>query len=384
MASKIPVMCPNCGTHVRKNGYCPACYMHINVAKKAQNTSDYYYNIGLDKAMARDLSGAVDSLNMSLRYNKKNVAARNLIGLVYYEMGETIKALSHWVMSINFRENDNRATAYLKELKVDPTCMENADQIAKKYNMALEYAWSEDYDLAILQLKNAISLNNHFVNGYLLLALLYIRVNNYEKARTTLRRILKIDKANPMAIHYLHEMGDSDENIIQMRMKLETENVENDGLLEDEYLESYKEIAVTDEDSERKRNHMWLKHIIEQSKKHSVVSSDEYSDYQFARYSGIYVLVGLVLGILILYFVIVPAQKHKIKQDNENLIKTYSEELATKNAQITTLNNQVADLQQQIENITLQDYGSDNPLPDYSSIESGMSEYDLQNLLQGE
>ena len=90
------------------------------------------------------------------------------------------------------------------------------------------YARSEDFDLSIIQLKSLLSANPHFVKGYLLLALLYINSDNYERARTTLRRVLKIDKANTLAIHYLHEMGDTDENIIEMSK----ESVENDGLLD--------------------------------------------------------------------------------------------------------------------------------------------------------
>jgi tetratricopeptide (TPR) repeat protein len=92
-----------------------------------------------------------------------------------------------------------------------------------------------------LQLKSALSDNPHFVKGYLLLALLYIGTDNYEKARVTLRRVLKIDKANSLAVHYLREMGDTEENIIEMRKQ----NVDNDGLLDDDYLE---EIVVADDD----------------------------------------------------------------------------------------------------------------------------------------
>ena len=114
MATLKPVMCPNCGAHVMKNGYCSGCGMHIEVLKKAYNTSNYYYNLAYDKACARDLSGAVDSLLLSLRYNKKNVKSRNLIGLIYYEMGEVVNALSHWIMSANYKPEKNLAVRYLK------------------------------------------------------------------------------------------------------------------------------------------------------------------------------------------------------------------------------------------------------------------------------
>ena len=53
---------------------------------------------------------------MSLRYNKMNTNARNLLGLVYFEMGESVKALSEWVISKVCRE-DNPATAYLADIR---------------------------------------------------------------------------------------------------------------------------------------------------------------------------------------------------------------------------------------------------------------------------
>ena len=207
-----PVLCPHCGAQVRKNGYCSECYLPLSMLKKAQNTSNYYYNIGYDRASARDLSGAIESLLQALRYNKRNVQARNLLGLIYYEMGEAVQAMAEWVMSINYQPENNLAAKYLKELKKDPARLESVDQLARKFNMAIQYAHSEDYDLAILQLKSALSDNPHFVKGYLLLALLYIGTDNYEKARVTLRRVLKIDKANSLAVHYLREMGDTEED----------------------------------------------------------------------------------------------------------------------------------------------------------------------------
>ena len=81
--------------------------------------------------------------------------------------------MSEWVMSINYQQENNLATKYLKELKKDPARLESVDQLARKFNMAIQYAHSEDYDLSILQLKSALSDNPHFVKGYLLLALLY-------------------------------------------------------------------------------------------------------------------------------------------------------------------------------------------------------------------
>lgn len=373
-----PVLCPHCGAQVRKNGYCSECYLPLSMLKKAQNTSNYYYNIGYDRASARDLSGAIESLLQALRYNKRNVPARNLLGLIYYEMGEAVQAMSEWVMSINYQQENNLATKYLKELKKDPARLESVDQLARKFNMAIQYAHSEDYDLSILQLKSALSDNPHFVKGYLLLALLYIGTDNYEKARVTLRRVLKIDKANSLAVHYLREMGDTEENIIEMRKQ----NVDNDGLLDDDYLE---EIVVTEDGrAPKKIEKKNLFQEIKAKKDTSVVRTGQFGQVSLAKYSGLYMLLGLVFGVLLFSFFILPGQKKKLQVENEQLIKTYSEELAGKNSTINSLSAEVDSLTKQIDTLQNGAAQGETDLPDYSNVVSGMSDTDLQNMIDKE
>ena len=60
-----------------------------SVQRKALSLSVRYYNQGLDKAEIRDLSGAIDLLRRSLKFNKLNIEARNLLGLVYFETGRS-------------------------------------------------------------------------------------------------------------------------------------------------------------------------------------------------------------------------------------------------------------------------------------------------------
>ena len=74
---------------------------------KLMYQSNYWYNDGLKKANIRDMSGAVTSLRRSLQYNRGNVAARNLLGLVYYGRGDVIEALVEWILSKNFQAEDN-------------------------------------------------------------------------------------------------------------------------------------------------------------------------------------------------------------------------------------------------------------------------------------
>ena len=57
------------------------------------------YNLGLEKAQIRDLTGAAEALKKSLHFNKYQTDARNLLGLIYYEMGEVSEAIVQWVIS---------------------------------------------------------------------------------------------------------------------------------------------------------------------------------------------------------------------------------------------------------------------------------------------
>ena len=81
--------CMNCGAYLMDMDldYCPHCGCNVLIQKKVDYISKCYYNQGLEKASIRDLSGAITCLKQSLAYNKLNIPARNLLGLVYFETG---------------------------------------------------------------------------------------------------------------------------------------------------------------------------------------------------------------------------------------------------------------------------------------------------------
>ena len=81
--------CYNCGVELTEHDFCTNCGADVVHYKKVISVSNFYYNDGLEKANVRDLSGAIVSLTECLKLNKFNIDARNLLGLVYFEMGET-------------------------------------------------------------------------------------------------------------------------------------------------------------------------------------------------------------------------------------------------------------------------------------------------------
>ena len=79
--------CYNCGRELKNLEECVYCGASVRMYKKAYALSNALYNEGLYQAGNRELTGAIDSLRKSLRYNKENMNARNLLGLVYFETG---------------------------------------------------------------------------------------------------------------------------------------------------------------------------------------------------------------------------------------------------------------------------------------------------------
>ena len=74
--------CPNCGFNFFEGCHCPDCGVDVYVFRKTRSASIRLYNDALKMAEERDLSGAASNLEQSLLFDKNNVSARNLLGLI--------------------------------------------------------------------------------------------------------------------------------------------------------------------------------------------------------------------------------------------------------------------------------------------------------------
>lgn len=201
------MVCPNCRSNVSdKRIRCDRCGQDLEIYKKVYRVSNMYYNQGLAKARVRDLSGAIIALRKSLELNKLNTNARNLLGLIYFEMGETVAALSEWVISKHFQPDNNDADRYINSVQENPTKLDNLNQAIKRYNNALSFAKQGSDDLAIIQLKRVLQLNPNFIRAYHLISLLYMKNGEREKAKKCLSKAARIDVNNTTTLRYLKEL----------------------------------------------------------------------------------------------------------------------------------------------------------------------------------
>lgn len=306
------MICYKCGGDAGRNDICPHCNADIKIFQKVERASNSYYNDGLQKAQVRNLSGAIISLRQALKLYKYNTQARNLLGLVYYEMGEVVDALSEWVISANYKPEDNLAINYLREIKENRSQLDAVNQTIKKYNQALLYCRQDSRDLAIIQLKKVLSLNPKLVKGHQLLALLYMQEKQPEKAKRALRDAGRIDTDNTTTLRYLKEVNR------QLKEKGKDNKPKNDDLI------SY------------------------QSGNETIIMPKRFRESSLGGTLG-YILIGLIVGVAATVFLIVPGVKSKIKEDAKNSLLDANDTISNNAITISDLERQIEDLQNQID-----------------------------------
>ena len=200
------MICYNCGCRLTEHDFCTGCGADVGLYKKILYMSNRFYNDGLEKATVRDLSGAIVSLRQSLKFNKNNIEARNLLGLIYFEIGEAVLAFNEWVISKNLRPKKNIADDYIEMIQNNQARLDVINQTIKKYNQALLYCYQDSQDLAVIQLKKVLSYNSKYVRAHQLLALLYMNMEEWEKALKELERCEQIDTNNTTTLRYRKEV----------------------------------------------------------------------------------------------------------------------------------------------------------------------------------
>lgn len=303
--------CYNCGATIDKANACPNCGADVKIYKKILMASNAYYNDALKRASVRDLSGAVESLKTSLRFNKLNIDARNLLGLVYFEMGEVVAALTEWVISKNYQPKDNIASRYLDEIQNNPGRLDTINQTIKKYNQALLYCRQDSRDLAIIQLKKVLSLNPKLVRGHQLLALLYIQERKYDLAKKSLRNAGKIDTNNTTTLRYLKE---ANAGIREMNPNKKQKNDE----------------------------------LISYQSGNETIIQPRYLKDNSAFGTIVNMLIGIAIGAAITGFLIVPGVQREAQREAQAEVLEANNTIASKNQTISSLEAQIDSMTTQI------------------------------------
>lgn len=340
------MFCYSCGCRLAEQDYCTACGVDVSLYKKVIHVSNMYYNEGLEKAGVRDLAGAAVSLRKSLTFNKHNIRARNLLGLVYFEMGEVVSAIQEWVISKNMRPNKNIAGEYIDKVQSNAGRLESINQTIKKYNRALTLCNQGSKDLAVIQLKKVLSMNPRFVSARQLLALLYMDGQDWERAERELQKCREIDRNNTQTLYYLKEVE---------QMMAPEEGVRP---------------------SAKRRKEEAVRY---QSDNEIIIQPLNVKEPKGGGLSALLnIVIGLVIGIAATYFLVVRAAEAKVRNEDQQIITRISSESDAKTARIQELESQIAGMEESTKEIQaqLEDYvGVDGTLQNTEILLNALAAY---------
>lgn len=330
--------CYKCGCELTESDTCPNCKADVKKYKQIIYTSNYMYNQGLEKANVRDLSGAIVCLKQALVYNKDNLDARNLLGLVYYEIGEIVAALSEWVISKNLNDSrlhykENMANTYLNQVQNDRQVMANISSSIKRYNHALDCCYSGNYDVAVLQLRKVISVYPHYLRARQLLSLLLIQRGEYRKAERELQKCLRLDINNTDTLRYLKEV---EENLQQR---------EDSDALRKRKQQTAVPRTQTGNTKPKVKNGV-VKYTADNETIIQPVGGGVPGIDGFRIPGWVYGLaIGVIAGAAAVAFLIVPSRVQTIRNEAADQVRTLSEQVDSDKTTIADLESQVEELQ---------------------------------------
>lgn len=333
------MICYKCGSTLGSGRHCLHCGTDVTIYRRIVRISNGYYNAALEKAKVRDLSGALQALKQSLQYDKNNIDARNLLGLIYYEMGEVVEALCQWVISKNLRETDNPADHFLDEVQGNKNELDRMNKAIKDFNLSLTYATHDSEDLAVIQLRSVISQHPKMLKAYQLLALLYMKEGEYSKANKLLKRIMMMDRGNLFGLKYTRELKGK----ITKRNKQQT------------YAEQQIAQQAADE-----------------------VIIPKYSEKPKVLQLTLGLLLGIVICVCAYFFMLRPTMEQENNNRWNQTAISYNEKLEAKDNTINTLNERVSVLEEQVENLEKDAdtyVGEDGMLANYERILTAMKQY---------
>lgn len=302
--------CYKCGCSLSEKEFCTSCGADVARYKQVLSLSNAYYNEGLDKARIRDLTGAMACLQLSLKLNKRNTNARNLLGLIYFEVGETVAALTEWVISKNYQPEKNLADDYITKLQSNQSVLNKMDSAVHKYNQSLGYCSQGIYDMPAIQLRKIIQLNPKLLQARLLLSLLYIHSEKWEQAKEQLEICKSVDIGNVTTNRFLQEVDEA----------LGFENSKNAG-------KKQKETAV-----------------YMTSGNDTIIQPVNHKEMA-GLHVFLNVFVGLLIGVIIGWFVLAPL---RMNMENDSV----TEELEGVREQLNTKITETEDLKKRVEKLT--------------------------------
>ena len=220
-----------------------------------------------------------------------------------------VEALVEWILSKNFQSHDNIANYYIQKMRETAGELEAINQAAKRYNQSLDYCRQNGEDLAIIQLKKAVTVHPSYVKAHQLLALIYMHTEQYTFARQSIRTAYKLDTTDEFSLRCMHELN-------QIR----------------------RARNVKIKEKEKKDRHTVTYNLGNETIIQPVSNSIKDNA---GLHTVLNIALGLVVGVAVMWFLIMPAINASRQERNNRQTVEFSDQIATQTAQISALKKEL-------------------------------------------
>ncbi|MBR4767962.1 MAG: hypothetical protein IK088_03195, partial [Lachnospiraceae bacterium] len=201
-----------------------------------------------------------------------------------------------WMIARDIAESSNMAGRYVNEVRKNLRELNSEEAAIEKFNQALQNAENGANDMAVIQLKKVISVHPNMTKAYSLLALLYAENKKFDQAEKMLIRCLELDHGNDTASRLLRSIRS---------LEAETHT---------------RSMGVSGEEE-----------------RDPLIIPVRFRDYGSYLSNALYILLGLILGVLIAWFVIVPGRVDSRMKDQEAAGKSYEAVISDLQAELAAI-----------------------------------------------
>jgi len=175
--------------------------------------ADYYNSKGLEYYYGANLSQAKVYFEKAVNMDKKRPDFYNNLGLACARLGEADTAKSNFKKAIFL--NRHFAAPYMNLAKLEPKAAESYLKQAVKANPNNQFVYYElgnfyfdknDYQSAIREYQNAITIDTKYFEPYFALAVCYSELGDYKSAMANVRKASELNNKSPELPYYLAKL----------------------------------------------------------------------------------------------------------------------------------------------------------------------------------
>ncbi len=205
------------------------------------------------------------------------------------------------------------------------------EKIEKKYAQALHYCKEGNLDLAKIQLRGIIRMDDSFLEARTLLAYCYIEEKDYSGAWPVLKEIRERQSDDPDTISLMKEVRD---------------------------------LGRAQNRNRKKKKRSETAEMVDGSQNPQPFNSSLLDVWDNTKAAMVNVIIGLIIGLLICMFLIVPAMRENQNSTAAQALIEANQQSQNQDSTIDSLEAEVEQLQEELENYT----GKDDVVTSYENL----------------